>query len=185
MPDLQEDAPEGSKTCGIVTYGVPIGDDAFVLSFLIKNAERIAHDLQTIGERMSPHKISAPEVPARQLLWQLILRSLQHKGNYWCRHLPDDVTALFSKTLDKEIEKLVLLAISINLTDDGTTVFTKERCRLPVSKRGWAFVSWKIVNILSSLAARSKAFFSVWLIERMCMALQSREEYNIPPLWHG
>ena len=85
---------------------------------------------------MSPDKISAPEVPAWQLLWQLILRSLQQKGNYWCRHLPDDVTALFSKTLDKEIEKLVLLAIGVDLAGDGNTAFTKERCQLPVSKKG-------------------------------------------------
>ncbi len=65
------------------------------------------------------------------------LRSLQHKGNYWCRHLPDYVTALFSKILDREIEKLVLLATGVDLaSDSGTTVFTKERCRLPVCIKG-------------------------------------------------
>jgi hypothetical protein len=123
-------------TKGIVCYGVPVGDADFVESFLIKKANRIVGDLATIGQRMSPQIISAPELPSRQCLWQLILRCLQHKGNYWCRHLPPDITKDFSRKIDLQIKQLVFLATDINTIVEATSDFTKERCRLPIARKG-------------------------------------------------
>ena len=82
MPDLTESAAHGDIARGIVAYGIPFGDDAFIKSFLTKKANEIVGDLATIGERMSPHVIAAPEFLSRQCLWQLVLFCLQDKGNY-------------------------------------------------------------------------------------------------------
>ena len=73
MPNLADGAEEALMTRGIVCYGVPVGDENFVESFLIKKASQIVGDLDMIGQRMAPHVIAAPKLPSRQCLWQLIL----------------------------------------------------------------------------------------------------------------
>ena len=136
MPNLADGAEEASLTHGIVCYGVPVGDENFVESFLIKKANRIVGDLDTIGQRMAPHVIAAPELPSRQCLWQIILRCLQHKGTYWCQHLPPEITAAFSRRIDLAINQLVLLATEIDLIGIETSDFTKERCQMPMRSKG-------------------------------------------------
>ena len=69
MPNLTEGAEEGSMSRRIVAYGVTIGDDDVVNSFLVKRANRIVGDLATIGNRMSPHEITVPELTSRQCLY--------------------------------------------------------------------------------------------------------------------
>lgn len=117
--------------CDIVAYGILIGEDDSMESFLIVD------DLPTIGRRMSPHDITTPKIPAKQqCLWQLTLWSLQHKGNYWCHHLSGNITQEFIMKFDQEIGNLIFLSTVIKLRNDETLYFTKACYRLPVSKKG-------------------------------------------------
>lgn len=73
--------------------------------------------------------VLVPEITSPQCVWQLIFR---RKGNYWCRHLPDD----FSKDIDSKIDNLIFLSTGVDLRVNTISAFAKEWCRLPVSKKG-------------------------------------------------
>ena len=91
-------------------------------------------DFELIEKRLGSHQLAAPEIPSRQCMWQLILRCLQFKGNYWARHLPPSMTASFCQIFDKGIQKLVKVAIDVDF--DSLSVFTKESYQLPIQKQG-------------------------------------------------
>ena len=124
----------GTIVHGLKFYGAPIGEPGFVSASLTKAAAKIGNDLSAIEERMDPTHLLCPEVPARQCLWQLILRCLQFKGNYIARHLPPRFTGDFCRTIDSKLDSLIETAIGVNLAT--LPPFAKERCRLPIRLKG-------------------------------------------------
>jgi len=117
-------------------YGVPVGEDSFIETFLKNKGDKICSDLRLVGERMNPQTITSPELPSRKCLWQLNLRCLQFKGNYWCRHIPGRFTKSFSRQIDLEIGNITLLATGVDNRDPSLSTFTKERIRLPMNLKG-------------------------------------------------
>ena len=41
---------------------------------------------------LDPARWANPEIPSRQMMWLLILISMQFMGDYWIRHLPPQQT---------------------------------------------------------------------------------------------
>jgi hypothetical protein len=125
---------EGSKEYGLKVYGVPLGSEKYIDVSLHYKVNKIMSDFELIERKLGSHQLSAPEIPSRQCMWQLILRCLQFKGNYWVRHLPPYMTANFCQIFDKGIQKLVKVAVDVEY--DSLSDFTKERYRLPIRKQG-------------------------------------------------
>ena len=93
------DATTGVRSRGFCAYGVPIGEDSFIATFLSNKGDKTSSDIRLVGERMNPQVITSPELPSRQCLWQLILRCLQFKGNYWLvQACPWQIHRQFCKT---------------------------------------------------------------------------------------
>ena len=115
----------GEKVYGIKCYGAPIGSIAYIKEFLRLKGNKIAKLIETTGDVMDPMKIMKPEVPGRQCLWQMLLRSL---------HVPCTQTDDFSQTVDGAINKLIGSTLELNMEELLDT--TMERIRLPVRFKG-------------------------------------------------
>lgn len=85
---------------GITVYGVPVGLQGYIFTFLEKKSGAIIANVATVCANMHPREATSPEVPGRQCLWVTTLRCIQHLGNYWARHLPPHVTTIFCHTVD-------------------------------------------------------------------------------------
>jgi hypothetical protein len=87
------DIPEGClpghdfAARSLKVFGVPIGDDNFVTLWSSDKLGLIERDFDVIRSAFLNSPFVDPSVPWRQCLWQLTLKSLQHYGNYWCRHI--------------------------------------------------------------------------------------------------
>ena len=103
------------KTYGIDCYGVPIGSAEYVQTRLEEESLRIEKTIETTKEAMSPARIDKANIPARQCLWQLTLRSLQHLGNYWAKHIPCHLTESFCQQIDNSIDGLISKPFNLNL----------------------------------------------------------------------
>ena len=125
---------EGVKEYGLKVYGVPMGSERYINISLEYKANKIMSDFNLIEMKLGAHHLSAPEIPSKQCLWQLILRCLQFKGNYWARHLPLHMTTSFCHIFDKGIQKLTKVAVEVDF--DSLSNFNKERYRLPIRKQG-------------------------------------------------
>ena len=117
---------------------------------------------------MNPIHISKPEVPSRQCLWQILLRCLQHLGNYWARHLPSDITEPFCIEVDKTIDKIIHTTLYIDV--DCVSNVTQERIRLPVRNKGLG---------LRSLRDRRHAEFIGGVIQGITPLLKCQTENGI------
>eukprot|EP00957_Ditylum_brightwellii_P066082 5012437-Ditylum_brightwellii.AAC.1 len=69
-------------------------------------ATKIRSELKQIETRLDPSLFPDPQLTVRQCLWLLIMRCLQHLGNYLCCHVSPHLTLEFSRSLDEGICKL-------------------------------------------------------------------------------
>ena len=74
------------------------------------------------------------EIPGRQCLWKITLRSLQHLGTYWSHHLPPDIPETFFKTVDRAVADITILTTQLDTHELSEK--TKEITRLPVRFKG-------------------------------------------------
>ena len=124
----------GTKVYGIKCFGIPIRSEEYIKEFLRVKANKISKTIEDTGNKMNPTQIMKPEMPGRQCLWQILLRCLQHVGNYWARHIPSNQTESFCKTVDKPIYNLITTTLELDTTIISET--TKERIRLSVRFKG-------------------------------------------------
>ena len=125
---------QGVRRFGLRVYGVPIGEDDFISSFLEDRIERFKEDFGEISRKLNPRASSAPEIPLRQCFWQLLLKGLQFRGNFLARHLPPRQTEAFCSSFDNLILKLVHQATGIDI--ETVSAFTKSRISLPITMKG-------------------------------------------------
>eukprot|EP00957_Ditylum_brightwellii_P004487 340950-Ditylum_brightwellii.AAC.1 len=97
-------------------------------------ATKIRSELKKSETRLDPSLFPKPQLPARQCLWLLTMRCLQHLSNYLCCHVSPQPTLEFSRSLDERICELVTTSTDtawISISADA-----KERIQLSVCFAG-------------------------------------------------
>ena len=135
MPDHSRPVlVNGEPALGITVGNVPLGTDAYVLEYLKSKQKFILRGFLKIMKILDTRRFPHPELPVRQMLWNLTLQCLQFMGDYWLRHLRPDLTESFALALDNGVNSLVESTIGFSL--GNLTPFAKERLRLPVQLKG-------------------------------------------------
>ena len=95
---------EDNKFYGNKAYGIPIGDENFIQTWLDKKSLKIRSNIEEISNTLDPSEMLSQDIPSTQCLWLITQTCLQFKGNYFIRHIPPQFTKSFCTTLDNTMK---------------------------------------------------------------------------------
>lgn len=141
IPESGITLPSGERVRGIHIQGIPHGDPRYIKASLDKIATERISQFHSCRDFFDQDRLDMPMLPLKQGLHFLILRSLQHTGNYWPRHIRPELCQDFAEKLDTALDRLVEGAFGCRLS--AMTELARLRLRLPTSKKGGGLRSLK------------------------------------------
>ena len=124
----------GHIHAGISIFGIPVGEDSYVATWLEQKATSTLEKFETFKTLFNPSLHPEPSIPSRQCLFLLTLRCLQHMGSFYVRHLGPSTTGDYANTLDDGINELINLSTAVDVST--ISMAASERIRLPIRFHG-------------------------------------------------
>jgi len=128
----------GETAAGIIIYGIPHGEDAYITAFLDRKAQALQKEQQVFIDFLHPSKHDRA-YPTGQALLQILLRCLRHQAGFYLRHIDPVLTGDFANTMDLSHQQLLSYITDIDITN--LSDFTKARLELPLRLGGIGLTS--------------------------------------------
>jgi hypothetical protein len=128
----------GDTANGILVYGIPVGEEAYITAFLDRKTQALQTEHQTFIDFLHPSKHDRA-YPTGQTLLQLLLRCLRHQAGFYLRHIDPTLTGHFANTIDLSHKQLLSYITDIDITN--LSEFTTERLQLPLRLGGIGLTS--------------------------------------------
>jgi len=129
---------DNSTAAGIMVYGAPIGDTAYIKAFLTRKAQLLKQEQQVLIDLLHPNKHD-PSFPTRQCLLQQLLKCLRHQPNFYFRHIDPELTEDFASSIQTLHNELLNTIIDKDITKESQ--FTQQRLQLPIRHKGAGLTS--------------------------------------------